>query len=227
VSELTSFDLSPRVTISQTEGFTGSTDWGGDVYVNHVVSPKVTAGVGASGGYIDVSDSPHQTYERGLLRLTYAATGKLDLEANAGGEWRQYDSGRPSTVIPVLGVAAAFRPAEATSVTLEAHRRETVSLFQGQDYVTTGVSMGVRQRLVERCQVSLTGTYENREYKEAEPTASTARQDDFYLLRVGIAVTLFKEWTADGFYQYQRNNSNASGGEIEDNQVLLRTTVKF
>jgi uncharacterized protein (PEP-CTERM system associated) len=130
-------------------------------------------------------------------------------------------------VIPVLGVAAAYRPTEATSVTLEAHRRETVSLFQGQDYVTAGVSMGISRRLVERCQVSLSGTYENRDYKQADPAASAKRQDDFYLLRVGIAVTLLKQWTADGFYQYERNSSSETGGELEDNQVLLRTSVKF
>jgi hypothetical protein len=84
LSELTSFDLSPRVTTSETAGLTGSTDWGGDAFFNHMVGAKVGVGIGASGGYIDVSDSPHQTYERALLRLTYAATGKLDFEANAG-----------------------------------------------------------------------------------------------------------------------------------------------
>jgi hypothetical protein len=227
LSELTSFDLNPRVTTSDTQGYTGSTDWGGEAFLNRAVSPKVAASLGASGGYIDVQDSPHQTYERCLLRLRYAATGKMNFEANGGGEWRQYHSERTGTFIPVLGIAAAYRPVEATSLTLEAHRRETVSLIKGENYVTSGASLGIRQRLQERCFVTLTGGYENRDYKDAAPGVPAARQDDFYTVRFGIGVTLYKHWTADSFYQYERNNSNQAGHELEDNQVGLRTTVEF
>jgi hypothetical protein len=226
LGERTSIEFDPRLTISETARLIGSTEWGVDAFFNREVTQKITASLGSSTGYVEVEQSPAQIYERPLLRLMYVATEKINFEGSAGGEWRHYNSGRSDTFSPVFGLGAAYRPLEGTSLTLAAYRRQTVSaLMTGENYVATGVSAGIRQRLLDRCSVSLGGSYENRDYQAAGNGVTATRQDDYYQLRVGLGVTIRRNWTADAYYQYGKNTSNDSTHRSTDNQLGLQSTL--
>lgn len=228
LGEKTSIELNPRLTISETEDLIGYTEWAADGFVNRQMTSKITGSLGGSAGYIDVDDSPIQTYERALARFRYALTGKLELEASAGAEWRQFRDttltpGR-STLTPVFGVSAAYHPFEGTTVTLEARRREEISgSLTNQDYAATGVSLGVRQRVFDRLHVSFHGSYDNRDYTGV----SAVRRDDFYTLRTELELSLVRHFTVNVFYQYEQNDSNDSDRQFTDNQVGIQGTWKL
>jgi hypothetical protein len=227
LGEKTSIELNPRLTISETENLIGYTEWAADAFLNRQLTSKITGSFGGSGGYIDTDGSPIQTYERALARLTYALTGKVELNATGGVEWRDYHNGS-STVIPVFGLGAAYHPFEGTTITLEGHRRDEISgLLTNQDYTATTVALGLRQRVMDRLHVSFTGSYENRDYHATNTGVATPRRDDFYLLRSEVELSLVRHFTVNVFYQYERDDSSDSTRRFADNQVGVQGTWKL
>ena len=228
LGEKTSVELNPRLTISETEGLIGYTEYAADGFLNRQITSKITGSLGGSGGYIDVSQGPTQTYERGLLRFTYTATGKLELDASAGGEWRQFHSNQSDTLTPVFGIGGAYHPFEGTTITLEARRRDEISgALTNQDYTATGITLGLRQRVMDRVHVSFTGSYDNRDYHATNIGINTPRRDDFYMLRAELELSLVRHFTVNLFYQYEKNDSTIPERQFTDNQFGILGTLKL
>jgi len=222
LGEKTFVELNPRLTISQTENLIGTTEWGADGFLNRILTSKITGGVGGSAGYVAPTQGPEQTYGRGLLRLQYAATGKLDLDGSFGAEWRNYHGARSDTLTPVFGLGAAYRLRERTTITVEGRRADVVSgLLTNQDYISTGVTLGIRQQLADRVQVYATGSYENRSYNATASAVDALRRDDIYQARGGVEVTVGRHLTFNVYYQYERDDSNVALQNFTDDQVGL------
>jgi hypothetical protein len=230
LGDKTSVELNPRLTISDTSHLIGYTEWGVDAFLNRQLSSKVTGSLGGSGGYVDPTDGPIQRYERALVRLSYAVTGKIQLDANGGAEWRQFNSSEPSTTIPVFGIAAAWHPFEGTTVTLAGHRRDEISAaLTNEDYTATGVDLSLRQRvLTDRLHVTVSGGYENRYYHTvATTTTGFSRNDDVYLARAEVELALVHHFTVSAFYQYQKDDTNEADRRFSDNQFGFQGTWKL
>lgn len=228
LGERTSVELNPRLSIAETEGLIGYTEWGADSFLNRVITAKITGSAGGSFGYIEVSDGPIQIYQRALARCTYALSGKVQLEASAGGEWREFHGGLSDTFTPVFGIGGAYRPFEGTTITLEARRRDEISVaLTNQDYTATGVTLGIRQRIMERLHVTVTGSYDNRDYHASGTGVSAIRRDDLYTLRAGMGMNLGRHWTVDVFYQYSKDSTNDPTLGFTDNQFGLLGTWKL
>ena len=227
LGEKTSIELNPRLTISETESLIGYTEWAADGFVNRQVTSKITGSLGGSAGYIDV-EGDSQVYERPLARFRYALTGKVELEASAGAEWREFHHDRSTTLTPVFGIGAAYHPFEGTTLTLEARRRDEISgALTNQDYTTTSVSLGVRQRVFDRLHLSFTGSYDNRDYHSVDPAFPAVRRDDIYTLRAELEMSLVRHFTVNVFYQYEKDDTNIPDRRFADNQVGIQGTWKL
>jgi hypothetical protein len=229
LSDKMSIELDPRLSIAETSGNIGDTEWGADAFLNRLVTTKITVSVGGSGGYITVPGSPAQEYERALVRANYTLTEKVDLDATAGGEWREF-TGQSTRSSPVFGFGGAYKPLDGTTITMEAYRRaEISSLITNQDYTATGVDAGIQQRFLDRFTAGLKGSYENRQYFHSggAPTGPASREDNFYLVHVDIGVNIRKNWTADVFYQYEDNASNDPTHKFGDDQVGFQTSWRL
>ncbi|HUJ09596.1 MAG TPA: outer membrane beta-barrel protein [Verrucomicrobiae bacterium] len=229
LGDRTSVEMNPRLTISETEHLIGYTEWGVDGFLNRELSSKITGGVGGSAGYVDPSDGPVQTYERLLGRLMYALTGKVEVDANGGVEWRDFHSHQSTSTIPVFGIGAAYHPFEGTTLSLEAGRRDEISgALTNEDYTASTVSLAVRQRvLTDRLHVSFTGSYENRDYHASAEQVSGSRTDDFYLLRTEVELSLVRHFTVSAFYQYETDSSSVPARRFSDNQFGFQGTWKL
>ncbi len=228
LGERTSVELNPRLTIGETEGLIGTTEYAADAFLNRLITSKITGSLGASVGYIDVTDGSSQTYQRALGRFTYALSGKAELDASAGGEWREFHGARSDTLTPVFGIGGAYRPFEGTTLTLEAHRRDEVSAaLTNEDYTATGVTLGIQQRVLDRLHLSLTGSYENRSYHASETGVASVRRDDIYLVRGAIGMNFGRRWTLDVFYQYTTDRTNDPARRFADNQFGVLGTWKL
>ena len=228
LSEKTSIEVNPRLTVADNDNFIGSRDWGLDAFLNHELGAKLTGSLGGSVGYLDVEDAPGQRYVRMLARLTYAVATKVDLTASAGSEWRHYNGGRPDDWKPVFGLGGIYRPFDGTMLTIEAHRREEPSiLIAGLDYVTTGFSAEIRQQFFERYFVGLAGGFDNESYRAAVSAAVASRQDNFGMVRVIAGAQWLERWKVSVFYQYQTNSSTDSPHSFFDNQVGMQSSWGF
>ena len=206
---------------------TGYQDLGNDTWLNYLPSPKLGLGLGFAWGRFEVQDDPGQTYERILARALYRLSEKLDLTVVAGGELRQYDGDAADTSGLVFDLGGTFRPREGTSFQVEGHRRETPSAWTaGENYVNTGGSVGVRQRLAEKWTALLSLGYNHLDFQSVSATTTTSRSDDYFLARVGVDFRLNPEWTFGLLYQRQSDDSNVGIYNFSQNQVGLYVNWK-
>lgn len=228
VSEKTSVDVGLHQTISDYERFISSREWYNDDWLNYQVLPKINMGVGLTLGYLEQDSSPHQTYEKLLVRAVYVLTGKIDLTASAGGELRQYGASAGDRLAPVFSLGVTYRPTDTTTISLEAHRQQQNSiLFIGENYYTTGFTVAIRQRVAERLFLTVGGGYDNADYVSAQKGITANREDNFYSARVSLDASLTPRWTAGVFYQYRKNESNLGVFGYDSNQVGVQTAWGF
>jgi hypothetical protein len=202
----------------------------GSLYINYNYSPKLAVGIGGSGGYNWVdSPTPDQTFEQANVRATYQATGKISLTATAGAEFRQFgDNGAGDHVSPVYELGITYLPFDGTTITLTGSRRTLNSaIFAGQDFASTNIIAGIRQRLLERIYISLSGGYENSDYFSALAGVSASRHDDYFFVEPAVDISIMRFWTAGGYYLHRENDSNFVNFSFYDNQVGVRTTLRF
>jgi hypothetical protein len=202
----------------------------GNLFINYNYSEKVVIGLGGTGGYDLVDDpDPDQTFEQANVRLSYQATGKVSLNASGGVEFRQFEnSSRGEHVSPVFQIGAAYQPFDGTSLSLDVNRRTLNSaVFAGQNFASTNVSVGVTQRLLQRVFLGLSAGYENSDYFSVFSGVSATRRDNYYFVEPAIDVGITRFWAIGAYYLHRQNDSSLDSFGFYNNQVGLRTTLRF
>ena len=201
----------------------------GGLYLYYNWTPKVAVGIGGTGGYNFVDDpNPDQTFEQVNVRIDYQATGKLNLTASAGVEFRQFDGNRSERTTPVFEVGATYRPFDGTSVTLAAGRRMLNSgFFPDQDFATTYVIGRIQQRLFQRVYLGLAVGYENADYFPTAQNVSATRDDDYYFIEPSVDVLITRFLSAGVYYLHREDDSSLDFFSFYDNQVGVRATLRF
>ena len=220
--------------ISDYDTLADSDEWKTTTTVNYDVTPKTTLGLGVTVGQLFVSEETvrtnfvtidttrSQTYAGPTFRAGYKTTEKTDLSLAVGGEWRTYDDGS-SSFGPVFSLTGTYRPFETTSFSIEAHRREENSIVLSEEnFISTGASIAVRQKLRERLSAHASFSYDNREYKSAGSGPDSDRTDDYFLLRYGLDAILGRSWTIGIFHQYRDNTSSDKSYSFENNQFGIQ-----
>jgi Putative beta-barrel porin 2 len=207
--------------------FISSETLSGGLYINYNWTPKVTVGIGGTAGYVFVDDpNPDQTFEQVNLRLQYQMTGKLSLYASGGVEFRQFDSSDHTS--PVFELGATYHPFDGTSVTLAGVRRNLPSGFlPAQDFGSTSVVLRVQQRLLQRLYLAVAAGYENDDYFSTASGVSATRNDDYYFVEPSLDVLITRYWSAGVYYLHREDFSSIDFFSFYDNQVGVRTTIRF
>lgn len=210
-------------------GFISSEMISGGLYINYVVTPKLTLGVGGTFGYNWVDDpSVDQTFEQANFRINYQVTGKLGLSASAGVEFRQFDDHRDDYVSPVFEIGAIYQPFDGTTITLAAGRRILNSgVFEDQNFATTYIVGRFQQRLFRRVYLGLAGGYENSDYFATTSGVNAPRNDDYFFVSPSIDVLITRWVSVGAYYLHREDNSNIDFFSFDNNQVGVRATFRF
>ena len=202
----------------------------GNLFINYTYSPKLVVGLGGTAGYNWVgSPSPDQSYEQGNLRVTYEISGKVSLNASVGVEVRQFegDSGG-NHVSPVYALGGAYQPFDGTSVTLSGSRGiQNSAVLAGQDYDSTNISLGVRQRFFRRIYVGLAVGYEGSDYFSTAQSVDASRKDNYFFVQPAVDVTVTRFGTIGVYYLHRQDDSTSASSSFYDNQVGLRASVTY
>jgi hypothetical protein len=212
----------------QSNLYTSSNDWNAEYYFLYQLFPKLSIGVGPRIGYTEVEKSANQAYQGALVHLFYPATGKLSFILSAGGEVREFEHNEQATsVSPILEADAIYRPFDSMTVTFDAQSHRIVSNSQvGQDYTSTLVTLGVRQRFLQVMYFNFGVGYQDDAYSGSSG-GGPARDDQFYFVRTGLEWTS-KDWLKiDASYQYSRDDSNYSIFDFNENRFVVSATVKY
>ena len=220
-----------RFTASDYDNLIDSSSLSGNFFVNYIYSPKLVIGLGGTAGYNWVEGfNPNQTFEQVNVRLTYEATGKISLNATAGVEFRQFDEDYSTgdSVSPVYELGAAYQPFDGTALTVRGSRRTLNSaVLVGNNYSSTNITVGARQRLLRRIYLGLTAGYEHSEYSSTIEFVDGSRSDNYFFIQPAVDVTLTSFWTVGAYYLHRENNSSSSFFAFDDNQYGLRTSFTF
>ena len=209
--------------------FISSEIFSGGLYINYSWTPKVVVGIGGTFGYHSVDDpNPDQTFEQVNARINYQATGKLNLFASGGVEFRQFDGHRSERTTPVFEAGAIYHPFDGSTVTLTAGRRMLNSgFFPDQDFATTYVTARIQQRLLQRVYLGLTAGYENADYFATAGNVSATRDDDYFFIEPSIDVLITRFLSSGVYYLHREDSSSVDFFSFYDNQVGVRATLRF
>ena len=233
-----SYDLSSKLFVSGGLGYAtnqyessliSSQNFFANLFLNYLYSPKLTVGLGGTGGYNTTSDSgsTDQTFEQVNLRLNYSATAKIDFSGSVGVEFRQTGSfsENPS---PVFDLTASYAPFDGTSISLNGRRRtQNSAVLAGQDFSETTINFALRQRFVQRIFVGLSFGYINSGYFSTVQGLSATRTDDYYYLEPTVDLNVTRFWTVGAYYLHRKNSSTFAFFGFADNQIGLRSTLTF
>jgi hypothetical protein len=192
-------------------------------WINYAYSPKLGLGLGVTLGYVDVEEHSSQTYEQALGRITYAVAEKLNFAASFGGEVRQYGGGVGDSFSPVWTILGAYRVREGTSFSLQANQQyRSSSRYGNQDYLRTGFSARISQRIYRRAELSVSGLYYHSDYGATERGVSATRKDDSLIVSVGVDTAIGQRWNVGVFYDYQDNSSTEDEFNYDRHRVGVR-----
>jgi hypothetical protein len=204
-----------------------SRDWSTLEWLNYQFAPRFDAGVGAGVGYVGVDIGPDQTYEQLQGRINWRATDKISIQANAGFEEMQFQTGSAGDLFnPVFGAAIQYQPFEQTRISLNASRAVAPSYFQDQVQETTSVSADLNQRLLQKFYFDLNVGYSSVDYAGTTGLGGI-RTDNYYFLNARLSHQFLKRGTLAIFYQHTENSSSQPGFGYSSNQVGLEVGYSY
>ena len=223
-----SADFGLNQNLQFTEGFQNSRDWSTLDWLNYQFWPRLTAGVGAGLGFVNVDYGPDQTYEQLLGRVNWRATDKISFQVNAGVEDRQFaTSGASDLITPVFGAAIQYAPFKFTQISLHASRSVAPSVFLNEVTETTSLGASLNQRLLKKFQFNVGGGYNISQYTSSLGSFTASRRDDYYYFNARLSRPFLKRATGAVFYQYSDNKSNVPGFSYQGSQIGFEISYAY
>jgi uncharacterized protein (PEP-CTERM system associated) len=215
-----SLDLALNQNFVSADQFSSYSDWSTLDWLNYQFWPRLTAAVGAGGGFDNEEAGPDMTFEQLQGRVNWRATDKISFQLHGGVEVRQFLSGGASDLVnPVFDASIQYRPFEETRISVTAQRVVAASYLQNQVTETTGVSAGLNQRLLEKLFLNLNGGYQMVKYVSSVNTSGSNRQDDYCFLNAQLSRVFLKRGTIAVLYQISQNDSSLPGYSFTSHQV--------
>jgi len=226
----TSLSVGGDYTASDYQSLISSSTISGNLFLNYNYGPKLVVGLGGTfGSNIVDSPTPDQTFEQVNARFTYQLTGKIDVRASAGVEFREFEgAGRDRYTSPVFDIGLNYLPFDGTTLSLTANRRTLNSaVLAGQDFATTNFTANVQQRMFNRVYLGVGVGYENSDYFSAVAAAGSGRTDNYFFVEPSITVRVTRFWSVGAYYLHRANDSSLEVFGFHDNQVGFRTSLTF
>jgi hypothetical protein len=81
--------------------------------------------------------------------------------------------------------------------------------------------------LFRRIRLGLSAGYENAQYISAITGANATRKDNYYFVQPNVDFALTRYWSWGAFYLRRQNDTSDASFSFYDNQIGLRSTLKF
>jgi hypothetical protein len=195
----------------------GTRTWSTMDWLNYTIAPRLNAGIGAGGGYVNADAVADQTFENFQGRVRWRATDKISLNLSAGFTDTQYSlKGESGSLNPIFNASIQYGPFKETQITLSAAQDVASSSYyiRANSTVNTTVTMELNQQLLRKFNLDLAFNYAATDYSESLNTTvgiSSNRTDDTYGFNAKLSHPFLKRGTWDLTYQYTDNQSNAGG----------------
>ena len=202
--------------------------WSTMEWLNYEFWPRLNAGIGAGGGYVNVDSGSDQVFEQVSGRVNWRATDKTSFQISAGFEdSRALIAGASDIISPTFSASIQYQPFATTQLSLNAGRAMSVSYFESQNTESTSLTASLNQRLLRKFNLRLGGGYTTIDYISSTSGASTGRTDDTYSFTASLSHSLSKRGTVSVSYSYSDNRSSAPGFTFSSNQIGIQIGYQF
>lgn len=210
----------------QQRGLVDSSGAYGEAALRYTYSPKTRIGAAYRAGTFQVGGAGDQQIQRGAVRMEWKPREKIALDLEAGVEHRTYDSG--SSTKPVVEAKIGWTPRPGTEISLSGYRRTEASAFSvGQNYDTTGASIGISQKIGQKWSARVESGLENASYSQVSGTGTANRRDRIIFIRPSVRYQMTDDSQLEWFYRYERNQSNQSGFGFDNHIFGLQFGYQF
>jgi hypothetical protein len=210
------------------ETLTDSRSWSLTAGVNYSIWPGLSAGVTAAVGYDNLTIGSDMISETLQGRLYWRPGRRLSFSLYAGFEDRQFlQSSISSSPSPIFGCDLAYQIFEPTVFTLAASRAVSASYFGNELTASTSFSASLRQRLLKRLYLDLSGSYGTTDYQTTSQSFSVNRSDNHTSLDARLTFPFHQHGTVSAFYDRSENSSNDTLFKYASTQTGLEIGYRF
>ena len=210
------------------QALTDSKSWSTMDWVNYQVSPKLGTGIGFGFGYDEVTFGSDMTHEDLQARIDWRPGEKLSLSVSGGAQYRQYlSSDVPASLNPIYGASVLYQLFEPTALSLAASRTYTPAYSQDQLSDATTISASLRQRLLKKLELDVSGGYFTTSYTATTVGVPVNRDDHGTFVNARLSAVVLKRATVAVFYARSDNSSNVPGYSYSSSQVGLELGYRF
>ncbi len=207
--------------------FQGYEEFRNEDWFDRKVGARLEIDSGIALGFVHPQLSPDQTYQQALLRASYLLTGKLDVRARAGVEWRHYGARQSDTLDPVFSLEAVYQPRLSTTFSLEGHQRSEPSFGADYNYEIVGFSAGVQQQVGGQIYMELSGNYEHVDYVRLNSGPSNNRADGYFAVRANLGYEFNRHLKGTLFYDRRQDDSNIPQFTYANNMAGVRVAWRY
>ena len=202
-------------------GLTDDKDYHAGESLDYKFNEKLSGGLQASFGYTDQTGGFRSIEESFGVHAGWQPGTKISAAVSVGLEQRNFlDSKANSVWNPIYSASIDYHMFEQTALSVYANRATDASMFQNQLSETTGVGVGLQQRLLGKLHLSLGFGYNQVDYQSTETTSlNQSRSDSGASFTAGLTVPFLTRCNFATFYQYSQNNSSQKGFSYDSSQV--------
>jgi len=226
--------------ISLVSGFEDSYDWSTLDWLNYQFWPRLSAGIGAGGGYVKNEDRSgirgaadlDQTYEQLQARMNWRATQKISFQISGGLEDRQFKvPGTGDAMNPIFSATIQYEPWKKTQILLTASRAVSTSDYYlaAQTAEATMVGLNLNQQLFKKFTFDAGVAYGRTDFSTTSGTivAGSNRTDDNLSFNVRLSHPFLKHGIWAIFYQFNENTSSLAGYTFTSNQGGFEISYRY
>jgi len=199
-------------------------------FLMYQVLPKTKIGLGTKVGWVDIQNSPNQTYQQALGRIIWEPTGKLTVDARFGADFREFHqlNARGSRVSPAGSLELRWDPLAKTMASLTAYYNvEGSSFINNSNFDAVGIQAKIRQNFSEKVSAILQGGYENADYYATTNNFTSNREDDYGFVRGSIIWEPYEWLSVEPFYRFSTNDSSIATSSFDRHQTGVQATLTY
>lgn len=221
-----SFQYVGNVTTNQ--ALSDSKTWSTTQGLNYQIFPRLSAGASVGFTYDNIKIGSDMTSEQLQAQFNWRLGNKLNFSWHGGFEDRQFiDSSIPDALNPIFGLSLVYNVFEFTTLAFNADRTVTASYFQNQITEALGFTGSLRQRLLQRLYLDVTGGFTSSSYQATTTGLAVNREDNRSTVNIRLSCPFLQYGTASIFYDWSDNSSNEGGFGYTSNQVGLELGYRF
>lgn len=178
-----------------------SRDWSTMNWLNYTFWPRLTAGVGAGVGYLNVETGSDQPYENLQADVNWRATDKISIQVSGGLQVRQFLGATSQTylvgvitnlsyvtinsssdlITPIFNATIQYQPFQDTQISVNAGRSISPSLIPGSDTIDTSFGASINQTLFKKFALNLGASYSVSKFTQTGSVANTLPNNEIEL----------------------------------------------